>query len=150
VCGLHSSISVFYQGFALHTLFMFYSVQCDELQLTSTLVKSEYSYFDPTTLSTWAGLQHWKIKPVKLKGQLLIITYLTLSTHVVWHFFLRWSTIHVPSLYVYLLSCNTIPRLTVFTCILCRKWSRKAYKSSVSCQTFYFLSVCCCSLICFC
>ncbi|CAI8051869.1 Condensin complex subunit 2, partial [Geodia barretti] len=43
------------------------SVQCDELQLTSTLVKSEYSYFDPTTLSTWAGLQHWKIKPVKLK-----------------------------------------------------------------------------------
>ena len=89
------SVSVICQRFALHALFMFYSVQCDELQLTSTLVKSEYSYFDPTTLSTWAGLQHWKIKPVKLKGQLLITRCLTLSTHVVLHFFLHWSTIRV-------------------------------------------------------
>ena len=30
--------------------------------LTSAVVQSDYSYFDPSTFSTWAGIQHWKMR----------------------------------------------------------------------------------------
>lgn len=34
-----------------------------ELCLSDTIQLSEYSYFNPTVLSTWAGPQHWKLRP---------------------------------------------------------------------------------------
>ena len=33
-----------------------------ELCLTDTIQLSEYSYFNPTVLSTWAGPGHWKLR----------------------------------------------------------------------------------------
>ncbi len=44
------------------------------LCLTEALAPSEYSYFNPAVLSTWAGPQHWKLCPRNTqkaaKGQL--------------------------------------------------------------------------------
>ena len=44
-----------------------------ELCLTDVLEPSEYSYFNPTVVSMWAGPQHWKLRPrnreMKTDGQ---------------------------------------------------------------------------------
>lgn len=34
-----------------------------ELCLTDNIQVSEYSYFNPAVLSTWAGPNHWKLRP---------------------------------------------------------------------------------------
>ena len=51
-----------------------------EMFVTTTLVTSEYSYLDCTALSGWAGLQHWKMKPVKNKGESIFLQSVYLST----------------------------------------------------------------------
>ena len=38
-----------------------------ELCLSEALQLSEYSYFDPVVMSTWAGPQHWKLRPRNTK-----------------------------------------------------------------------------------
>ena len=53
----------------LHILTLFHSYAqlahtvAGELCLTDVLELSEYSYYNPNILSTWAGPQHWKLRP---------------------------------------------------------------------------------------
>ena len=45
--------------------YLFVSSFCDkegDLRLSEALAPSEYSYLNPSVLSTWAGPLHWKIK----------------------------------------------------------------------------------------
>ncbi len=40
------------------------------LVLAEAIQKSEYSYFAPSVLATWAGPKHWKIQPKKYNRKL--------------------------------------------------------------------------------
>jgi hypothetical protein len=44
-------------------IYVYYSSDMREFSLSDAIELSEYSYFNPMFLSTWAGPHHWKLKP---------------------------------------------------------------------------------------